>query len=71
MHRPAQERIAQGAADDAGFLALLSERGKNAEQGLVAEQRGEGLRRLDAPGPRLVHCMRPGTSFPFSMWAGT
>ena len=37
MHRPAQERVAQGAADNAGFLALLSERRKNAEQGFVAE----------------------------------
>ena len=71
MHRPAQKRIAQGAADNAGFLALLIERGKNAEQVFVVEQRGEGLRRVDAPGSCLAHCMRPGTSFPFSMWAGT
>ena len=71
MHRPAQERIAQGAADNAGFLAFLIERGKNAEQVFVVEQRGEGVRRLDALGFRLAHCMRPGTSFPFSMWAGT
>jgi hypothetical protein len=69
--RPAQERVAQGAADNAGFLAFLIERGKNAEQVSVVEQRGEGLRRHDARGSRLAHCMRPGTSFPFSMWAGT
>ena len=37
MRRPAEERIAQGAADNAGFLALEIERGKNAEQGFIAE----------------------------------
>src|ERR1700730_287192 len=71
MHRPSQERIAQGAADNAGFLAFMIERGKNAAQAFVVEQRGEGLRRLYALGSRLAHCRRPGTSFPFSMWAGT
>ena len=71
MHRPAQKPIAQGAANYAGFLAFLIERGNNAGQGLAVKQRGEGLRRFDFLGLRLAHCMRPGTIFPFSMWAGT
>jgi len=30
-HRPAEQRIAQGAADNPGFLFLMSQRGKNAQ----------------------------------------
>ena len=49
-HRPPEERIAQGAADDAGFLSLLRERGKNGAQGLDAEQGGKRPGRGDALG---------------------
>jgi hypothetical protein len=36
-HRPAEQRIAQGASDNPGFFLLMSKRGKNAQQGLITE----------------------------------
>ncbi|TPV98057.1 MAG: hypothetical protein USCAAHI_02475 [Beijerinckiaceae bacterium] len=67
---PAEERIAQGAADNAGFLACMIQRGQNGAQGLIAEQGRKRIGRRDAPVFRRAHCKRPGTSRPFSIWAG-
>ncbi len=61
------ERVAHGAADDAGLVAVLVERGEDARQrGVVEQARQRAL--LDL---RRAHWMRPGTIWPFSTCAGT
>ena len=59
-----QQRIAHGAADHAGFLAIAIEQREHArgrtgpEPGRVRQHAG------------LAHFSTPGTSLPFSIWAG-
>ena len=62
--RNVQERIAHGAADHAGFLAIAVEQREHArgrtgpEPGRVRQHAG------------FAHFSTPGTSLPFSIWAG-
>ena len=63
--RNVQKRIAHGAADHAGFLAVAVEQGEHARGRTGSEP---GRIRQHA---RLAHFSTPGTSLPFSIWAGT
>ena len=60
MRRQAEQRVAHGAADDARLAAGLRQRGEKRREARIVEQ---ALRR--------VHSKRPGSSRPFSTWAGT
>ena len=63
--RLADERVAHRAADDAGFLAVVLERGENAAQRRLSQPFG-----IEA-APSLRHFVSPGTNCPSSIWAGT
>ena len=60
-----QQRIADGAADHAGFLAIAIEQGEHA-RGRTGPEPGRIRQHA-----RLAHFSTPGTSLPFSIWAGT
>ena len=56
------QRVAHGAADNAGFLAVPIDGGEDAPQRRIVQQSFE--RNL------IAHWIRPGTIWPFSTWAG-
>ena len=60
MRRQAEQRVAHGAADDAGFRPGLRQRGEERREARIVQQ---ALGR--------VHLNAPGTRRPFSTWAGT
>ena len=63
--RLADERVADGAADDAGLLAVAVEHGEQ-----IGERRFPQPRRIEA-ARRVSHFVSPGTKLPsLSKWAG-
>ena len=58
LERAPKQRVAHGAADDAGFIAVLIDGVEHAPERRAADKsRERGF---------LIHWMRPGTIWPFS-----
>ena len=64
--RLAEQRVAHRAADDARLLAVAVEHREQRARAAPLAASG-----IDARRGASCHCVSPGTSSPFSMWAGT
>ena len=68
-HRRAEREVANRAADQPGFFAVAVQRGQRPGEPAGLEQAAVGEAPVAQAGQR-AHSIRPGTSTPFSTWAG-